>query len=191
MSKGCKYESLDSIGIDCLNADTLLISIVNRQMRKAMDRLLSTGFGEIYVKCCGKKETALQILVTRATEYIIKRDEYNYNEVPTGNTCVDMFCDFCWYILTHCDQFGGEIKVLEHIMNDTTAAQLILNFQIDPTNKIRQQFVQIAHKNDIRISVSHSKLNVRCVCYHLVACFCALFLCSFATWKLIEWTLIF
>ena len=182
MSKGCKYEDLDRI---FYQKDTLLISIVNRQMRKAMNRLLTTGFPEIYVKSRGKKQTALQILVTNVREYIMNKDDYDYIEVGE-NVCVDMFCDFCWYILTHCDQFDGQTKVLEHIMNDTTAAQLILYFQIDPTNKIKKQFIQIAQENDIKLLISDSKMNMCSVCYHLIACFSALFLCLFATWKLIE-----
>ena len=155
LSKGCKYQDLDIID---WQSDTILHSIVKVQNRAAMNRLLNLGFQDIYV--CECNVAALEILARNASGKTV----YNKEGVRVSSRFVcysrhlDMFSDFCWYILTHCDQFGGEIKVLKHVIIDTIAAKLILKLQIDPANPIQKQFIQIAQRLYTLVSqLGHSK----------------------------------
>ena len=60
-----------------------------------------------------------------------------------------MFIDFCQYIMTHSDQFGGEWKVLKHIIDTTNATLTIL--ELHEHNPTRKFFVSIAAKYQINI----------------------------------------
>ena len=63
----------------------------------------------------------------------------------------DMFADFVYYIITNVNQFGGEKRICNYII-DSNAAQIILNFKENNVILIRQLFVEMAKRNQIDLS---------------------------------------
>ena len=120
IKRGAPFHNvLDSKG------NTILMKLVKQDYSKAINVL--SGFRNIYCKNAAMK-TALGIMTMRRRfEPIIQ---------------------FCHYIITNNDQFGGEFKVCKYIV-DNNASQTI--FQLDEKDLTRKQFVRILRKYNIKI----------------------------------------
>ena len=139
ISKGC---TVDKVGyID--KRSSLLVGFIQSQNHKAMKKVLSYGlttaiYNRRFTFANGRycMQTVLDILVTHVTT------EDNNNKKGMA-----MFIDFCQYILSNCDQVGGESKVINHIVDTQHAAGIIL--KLEKFHPLRQQFLLIATKYSI------------------------------------------
>ena len=111
---------------------------------ETMMNLLSCGFNIIYqkelqFKLFDKHVTPLESLCIRV------KNEFCLDSINCGNKNMKVFIYFVEYIMKHMKQFGGEKKVLNHII-DTGAAQIILDFDhkdLIPTRELWMEIVMI------------------------------------------------
>ena len=148
--KGCRFNQNKWDGIsDGISTHTILFRMVDIHDGEAMMSLLKCGYQNIYAAGYRydskiNKRGAPLTVTPLGLLTILNTGNSNYD-----NTCIKMFIDFVEFIMTNVDQFGGEARVLNHII-DTNAAKLILTF--DKQNKIRQHLIQLGRKHHIDIS---------------------------------------
>ena len=106
--------------------NTSLMMCMEQGNARAMNLLLKHGFKDIYHKNIASL-TALGLM--------------------TKLNRVEMIVQFCQYILINNDQFDGEIKVCQHII-DTGVAKVIMG--LDEKNVTRKHFCQMFQKHQLK-----------------------------------------
>ena len=137
---------------------TILTDLMQKYDINTMMDLLSCGFNIIYQKelqfnIFDKPVTPLESLCIRV------KNEFYHDCINYGNKNMKVFIYFVEYIMKNMKQFGGEKKVLNHII-DTGAAQIILDFDHKDLIPIRELWIEIKQKHK-----KCSKFATNCVDY--------------------------
>ena len=127
---------------------TILTDLMQKYDIETMMCLLSCGFNIIYQKelqfnLFDKPVTPLESLCIRV------KNEFYHDGINDDNKNINIkvFIYFIDCIMKNMKQFGGEKKVLNHII-DTGAAKIILDFNHNDLIPIRKRWVQIAQKGE-------------------------------------------
>ena len=157
-SKGCRLGGTRS-GVKW--RWTILTDLMKMYDIEAMICLLKCGFHRIYheeaqFNLFDKHVTPLESLCMRV------KNEFDHDNY--GNKNMKVFIYFIDYIMTHMKQFGGEIKVLNHIIN-TGAAKIILNCDHQDLIPIRQNLIELTKIILLLIISVVSKAFMLCKCY--------------------------
>ena len=135
ISRGCNVNDSGHINV--------FIRFIQVQHHHAMHKLLECGFRNIYKQDDVTCKTPLEVLVQ-----LTENERKNSREFRKPLS-MEMFIDFCQYIMRHSDEFGGECKVLKHIIDTTNATSTILGLQ--QNHPTRKHFIAITAKYQINI----------------------------------------